>query len=146
MEQKYIPLIIGGFIPALLYRMAGFLQKWSAREGATVSIYLIGFGLATFLAGVVYRVVSSEGPSPVRSVVLAVAAGLLFGVGAGLISFAIIRYDAAVSQLAPLYNLNTLVSVALGLLIFFEFREMDMPRLLAGTGVILLGGWLVSSA
>lgn len=59
---------------------------------------------------------------------------------------ALIRYDAAVSQLAPLYNMNTLVAVLLGLLVFAEFRDVQVLRLAAGALLIVLGGWLVSGA
>jgi transporter family protein len=144
--SKYTPLIIGGLIPALLYGLAGVFQKWSAREGGSVSVYLIGFGVATVIVGVVYRAVLSDGASPTTSVGLALLAGLVFGVGAGLISLALIRFDAAISQLAPLYNMNFLITVLLGLLIFSEFRDLQVPRLLAGALLILVGGWVVSGA
>ena len=146
MESKYTPLIIGGLIPALLYGLAGVFQKLSALKGGNVSIYLIGFGLATVITGVVYRIVLSDGSSPTPSIVFALLGGLVFGVGAGLISLAIIRYDAAISQLSPLYNLNILVTVLLGLIIFSEFRDVQVPRLLAGASLFLVGGWLVSGA
>jgi hypothetical protein len=48
-------------------------------------------------------------------------AGAAFGAGAGLVSPSIIRYGAAIAQLSPLYNLNVLIIVVLGLLIFSEF-------------------------
>jgi hypothetical protein len=42
--------------------------------------------------------------------------------------------------------MNILVTVILGLLLFAESGNVSVPRLLAGTGIILVGGWLVSSA
>lgn len=144
--SKYAPLIIGGLIPAVLYGLAGVFQKWSARAGGSAATYLIGFGLATVIVGVLYRMVLSEGPAPITSLGFALLGGLVFGVGAGLISFAIIRFDAAISQLSPLYNLNILVTVLLGLLIFSEFSQLQVSRLIAGTLMILVGGWVVSGA
>lgn len=144
--SKFTPLIVGGLIPAFLYGLAGIFQKWSARGGGSVSVYLIGFGLATVIVGVAYRAVLPDGPSPSASMGFALLGGLAFGVGAGLISFAIIRFDAAISQLSPLYSLNTLVTIVLGLLIFSEFRNLQVPRLLAGALMILAGGWIVSGA
>jgi len=146
MASKYIPLIIGGLIPALLYGLAGVFQKWSAREGGSVSVYLIGFGVGTVIVGFVYRAVLSDGASPTTSIGFAVLAGLIFSIGAGLISFAVIRFDAAIAQLSPLYNLNFLVTLVLGLLIFSEFKDLQVTRLLAGALVILVGGWVVSGA
>ena len=146
MESKNIALIVGGLIPALLYGFGGVFQKWSAREGGNVSSYLIAFGLATAIIGIVYRIAMADGPVPTRSIAFAFLAGTVFGVGAGLVSLVIIRYNAAISQLSPLYNLNVLVTVLFGLLIFSEFRDVQVPRLLVGASVILMGGWLVAGA
>lgn len=146
MESRLTPLVIGGLIPAVLYGVAGVFQKWSAREGGSAPMYLIGFGLATVLSGLVFRAVLGESAAPPRSIVAALLGGGSFGVGAGLVSVALIRHDAALSQLAPLYNMNTLVAVLLGLLVFAEFRELQVMRLAAGTALIVLGGWLVSGA
>ena len=68
MASNYQPLIIGGLIPALLYGLAGAFQKWSAQEGGSVSVYLIGFGVATVIVGVVYRAVLSDASSPTISI------------------------------------------------------------------------------
>jgi glucose uptake protein GlcU len=146
MESRWIPLIIGGFLPALFYGLAGVLQKASARAGGSAPLYLIGFGLATCLTGLVYRQVAGDSTFSAKAALWALLAGTLFAAGAGLISSAIIRYDASISQLSPLYNMNILVTVALGVLIFAEWNAISTPRLLAGTIVILFGGWLVSSA
>lgn len=42
--------------------------------------------------------------------------------------------------------MNTLVAVLLGLLVFAEFRDVQVLRLAAGALLIVLGGWLVSGA
>lgn len=87
MDSKLTPIVIGGLIPAVLYGVAGVFQKWSAREGGSASMYLIGFGLATMVSGLVFRVVLGEADAPPRSMVAALLGGGSFGVGAGLISW-----------------------------------------------------------
>lgn len=146
MASKYAPLIIGGLVPALLYGLAGVFQKWSAREGGSVSTYLIGFGLATVIVGVFWTAVQTGSGSPISAIGFSLLGGLVFAVGAGLISFTLIRYSAAISQLSPLYNMNILVTVVFGLLLFSEFRDLNVPTLLAGALLILAGGWIVASA
>jgi len=146
MASKYAPLIIGGLVPAILYGLAGVFQKWSARDGGSVSTYLIGFGVATVIVGIVGTAVQSGGGSPISAVGFALLGGLVFAVGAGLISFTIIRYGAAISQLSPLYNMNILVTVVFGLLLFSEFRDLNVPTLLTGALLILAGGWIVANA
>jgi drug/metabolite transporter (DMT)-like permease len=146
MTPRYTPLIVGGLIPALLYGFAGVFQKWSAREGGSVATYLIGFGLATVVVGVASRFFLSEAPGSSASLGLALLGGLAFAIGAGLISLALIRFDAPISQLSPLYNMNLLVTIALGLLFFSEFKDVQAPRLILGALLVLAGGWIVSSA
>jgi drug/metabolite transporter (DMT)-like permease len=146
MNSRYLPLIIGGFIPAVLYGIAGIFQKLSARQGASVSTYLIAFGLATVVTGIAFRTALPGEASPPRSVATALLAGLMFSIGAGLVSVALIRYGAAISQLAAIFNMNTLITVLLGLALFAEYRTLGVPRLVLGTCLILAGGWFVSSS
>jgi hypothetical protein len=141
-----LSLIVGGLVPALFYGVAGVLQKANVRAGGTVATYLMGFGLATFLGGLIFQQILGEGSSTPRAWLFAGIAGLSFAAGAGLISLAIIRYQASIAQLSPLYNMNVLVAVGMGLLVFAEFTDLNVPRLLIGTITIILGGWLVSGA
>jgi uncharacterized membrane protein YjjP (DUF1212 family) len=130
----------------MFYGLAGALQKVSARHGGTEALYLVGFGAATVVVGVGYRVTISEAWGPPRALAFALLAGSLFAFGAGLISVALIRYDASISQLSPLYNTNVLVTVVIGLSLLGEIRELQSGQLIAGTALIVLGAWLVSSA
>jgi uncharacterized membrane protein len=129
-----------------MYGAAGIFQKMSAREGGSATSYLIYFGAATALSGLIWRVILKESWGTPRSAGLAFVAGLVFSMGAGLISMAMINYQAAVSQLSPLYNMNVLVTVGLGLLILSEHQSLDVTRLLAGAALIAVGAVLVSGA
>ena len=42
--------------------------------------------------------------------------------------------------------MNILVTVVFGLLVFAEFRDLNVPTLLTGTALILAGGWIVANA
>jgi uncharacterized membrane protein len=66
--------------------------------------------------------------------------------GTGLILLAFDRFGASVSQLAPLYNMNTLVVVLLGLLIFSEWKQVRPVPLLIGSLLIVLGAVFVARA
>lgn len=146
MDIRWTPLLIGGFIPALLYGVAGVFQKSSARSGGTVSLYLIGFGLATFLVGWLFRWLLAEPGGSTNSFLFALAGGATFAIGAGLISLAILRFDAAIAQLSPLYNTNVLITVSLGLAIFAEAQNLNVAKLLLGSLLVIAGGLLVSQA
>jgi len=145
-DAKYIPLLLGGVIPALLYGTAGILQKMSAQEGGTATMYLTCFGVATALTGFVLHFVLNEGVGTRRSIVWAIVAGVAFALGAVLISFVLIRYQTPVSQLSPLYNTNVLITVSLGLWLFAEYQDVNMWRLLTGAVLVVAGAILVSGA
>jgi uncharacterized membrane protein len=81
-----------------------------------------------------------------RAAGIASAAGMAFALGAGLITIALIRFEAPISQLAPLYNTNALITVTLGLWLLREFREVNLPRLVIGAVLIVVGAILVADA
>jgi uncharacterized membrane protein len=144
--SKLTPLILGGIIPALLYGVAGVFQKLSAREGGSATAYLIYFGVATALSGIVLRVLLKEKGGTLHSAGFALLGGVTFALGAGLISMAMINYQAAVAKLSPLYNMNVLVTVGLGLVVLAEHQSVDVKRLLAGTLLIMIGAVLVGGS
>jgi len=71
--------------------------------------------------------------------------GLCWGVGVLLVSMAISRYDTKLSILAPLYNMNTLVTVIGALIIFSEWKDVNVVKLIIGALLIVAGGVLVST-
>jgi uncharacterized membrane protein len=75
-----------------------------------------------------------------------IATGLVWSLGTGLVLLALGRFGASVSQLAPLYNTNTLVVVLLGMLIFSEWKQVHPVPLVIGAGLIVLGAALVARA
>lgn len=51
--------------------------------------------------------------------------------------------QAKVSQLTPLLNTNTLVSVLLGLILLKEYQSVPLIKVALGTLLILLGGSII---
>jgi len=58
----------------------------------------------------------------------------------------LVKHDAPISIIVPLFNMNSLVSVLLGLWIFAEWRDVNTVKLLAGTVLITAGGTLVATS
>ena len=48
--------------------------------------------------------------------------------------------NSTLSKLAPLYNMNTLVVVLLALVVYAEWRDVHLAKLLAGAALVVLGG------
>lgn len=146
MSSELKGVLIGGLLPAFLYGVTGILQKMSANAEGGAGMYLIFLGIGTVIVGAVFHFLLPEPPISIRPASFALIAGFTFSLGAGLISVALINYEAAISQLTPLYNMNVLITVVLGLLIFAEYRDLHAVRLIIGTVLLIGGGLLVASS
>ena len=146
MSSELKGLLVGGALPAILYGVTGVLQKMSANAEGGAGLYLIFLGLGTVAVGVAFHVILPEPAIALRPATFALSAGVVFSLGAGLISYALIKYGAAISQLTPLYNMNVLVTVVVGLLVFTEYRDLQVARLLVGSVLLIGGGLLVAGA
>lgn len=139
-------VVIGGLLPALLYGVAGVLQKASQRTGAGIGPYLICIGLSVVGVGAAATWVDSGRSISGKGAGLAMGMGLAWGVGTWLVALGLSRYAVPVAKLAPLYNANTVVVVLLGMLLFAEYREVSVPRLLLGVLLVVSGATVAARA
>jgi drug/metabolite transporter (DMT)-like permease len=146
MSKNMMGMLLGGFIPALCYGLSGIFQKSSTQSGISLPLYILATGTGVVLVGAVLVILSPEKMISFKSGGYAVSIGLLWGLGMTLVAVALSRYNAPVSKLAPLYNMNTLVTVVLGLVIYAEFKEVNTVRLLIGALLIVVGGTLVANS
>ena len=63
--------------------------------------------------------------------------GIMLGLG---------KYEGQVSVIVPLYNMNTLVAVGIGLVLLGEWQGVNLWRLLAGAALIVAGGVLAGTS
>ncbi|MGF1498837.1 MAG: hypothetical protein ACFB8W_18725 [Elainellaceae cyanobacterium] len=146
MSPQAMGLIVGGLLPALLYGVAGVFAKISTNAGMPVGSHLICIGLAVSGAGITLNNLL-PGRFPSSTAMLSSGTmGLLWGLGTGLVALGLLRYQAPLAKLVPLYNMNTLVTVLIALLVFVEWRDVNLPRLMVGAALVVVGGVLVSSA
>lgn len=146
MSGSSLGIILGGFIPALLFGMAGIFQKASNQAGISLPIYVILSGLGAFFVGLVFFLTKSETVISLKSGFFAIGIGICWALGLALVAIAITTHHAPLSKLVPLYNMNTLVTVLLGLILFSEYKDINVLKLIAGTVFITIGGTLVASA
>lgn len=133
-------------MPAILLGIAGIFQKFSVNGGIGTGPFLIGVGVTTVIVGGVFLLVEKQAAVTVQSGGFTVLYGLVWATATGFVALALSRYGAQISQLVPLYNMNTLVAVVLGLVIFAEWRHVDPWKLLAAAVLIVAGGVLASRA
>ena len=140
-------ILIGGALPAFFWGVTAIFQKQSAVSGFRPLQYLAVFGVVIALAGLAGVLLTRDATAWSRpGAGYAVLAGLTFALGSGLISFALWRYGAPISKLAPILACNVLVTVAIGALFLGEAAKLNMTQLGLGTLLILGGAILVSNA
>jgi drug/metabolite transporter (DMT)-like permease len=146
MQKATLALLIGGLLPAFLFGISGVLQKTSAKAGIGIGPYLIVIGLVVVVVGLVVTAVQGDRTLNFTSVINTCGYGIFWASGIMCIALALGQYDAKISQLVPLYNMNTLVAVGLGITLLGEWREVNPWQLLLGAGLAVAGGILAATA
>lgn len=146
MSASWMGLVIGGFVPAVGYALFAIFTKNATQAGIGPGANMVLVGLATSVIGVLFHLALPSPPVTGKGALWAVASGLLWGAGTGFVSLALMRYGIPVSKLNPLYNTNTLLAVVLGLVVFSEWKQVDVLKLSLGALLILAGSLLVARA
>src|SRR5690606_26793041 len=146
MSNSTIGLVIGGLLPALLFGLSGVFAKPASVTGIGLGWYLTSIGCAILLTGLALHLLQPSNPFSLRGSLFAAAVGFSWAPGAALVALALSSYGMAIARIVPLYNMNTLVAVLIGLTVFAEWKEVQVVKLLAGAALITLGGRLVATA
>jgi uncharacterized membrane protein len=146
MSTKTIALLLGGFLPALIYGGSALFQKVSTNLGISLSAYLVATGIGVVIVGVGYSIFENSFAFSIKSGLYAGAFGLTWGIASALVAYTLLNYEVSISQLVPLYNMNTLVAVILALIIFSEWKDVDILKLLSGAILIVVGAVLVANS
>lgn len=139
-------LVVGGLLPALVLSVTGPMMKCSVRAGAGPGEFLVLFGITLVALGLVLRLWRGGRVLPRAAVLTGVMTGALWALGTGLTLLALGRLGASISQITPLFNMNTLVVVLLGLWVFKEHEQVRPLPLVIGAAAIILGAVLVARA
>ena len=138
------PLFYGGVIPAVLYGIVNILAKIVGKRITPYETLMIG-GLAIFLVGLGGLLFYKVKPElNLEGYLGSFFYGLFWGVGSLLVLKALADPRGTVSQIVPLFNMNTLVAIFLALIIFREFEQVNVVKVILGAIFIVTGGILVS--
>lgn len=146
MTSKMTALLLGGFMPALIYGCSAIFQKMSVNSGISLSAYLVATGLGIIIVGAGYYFFDGSFAINAKSGFYAIIFGLTWGAASGLVAYTLLYFDVALSQLVPLYNMNTLIAVLLALIIFSEWKDIHTVKLIFGALLIFAGAILVANA
>lgn len=146
MSPHLIGLLLGGFIPAALFALSGIGNKIAVQSGMAPAAIVCVAGLAVTLVGAVWMALVGNSHIAPAGAAWSLVVGATWGMGVLLVSFAIHHYGVPLSQLVPLYNMNTLIAVALSLWLFAEWKQVQSVQVIAGSLLVLAGGVLVARA
>jgi transporter family protein len=146
MSSQTLGIIIGGIFPGIIFGFTNALVKASTEKGISIPIYIICTAGASLLVGLVMLFVMRDVKVSLASGGYAFAAGALWAAGVSGILIALQNHNASISVLTPLFNMNTLVTVVIGLWIFSEWQTIRVPQLLLGSVFIVIGGTIVARA
>jgi uncharacterized membrane protein len=148
MNNNISGIILGGLIPAFLYGFSAITMKAGAGHQISTSNYLMIIGIVIFLIGLLVKPILSTQSESLNStaIIFSVSSGLLWALGTTLVSYSIVRFSTPIAILTPLYNMNTLVAVLGGIIIFSEWKTINSVPVFIGTILIVCGGILLSKA
>ncbi|MFH1447311.1 MAG: GRP family sugar transporter [Candidatus Micrarchaeota archaeon] len=140
-----------GLLAAFLFGVSGLLTKvvggkdhYAVNSHTLAMLVVIG----AFVIFLVYYLAETKGQFPIPSNNMAVLLGL--GVGAtwaigSVFVYRAFNLGANASQITPIFNLNTLVVVALAILILHELPDPQQSiKVVAGAILMVVGAFLVS--
>ena len=131
-----------GVMVAVILGTYNFLYGLLLRNLGSSTV-LIGLGLGVVVVGLAVKALAHEGVSNLSQFGWPILVGLFLGLGMFFLTKAFADPNARVSQLIPLINANTLVSVILGLIILREYQSVSMVKVIIGTILIVLGAVVI---
>lgn len=146
MSKQGLAIAIGGLLPALLFGISGVLQKTASKTGIGPGPYLLTIGLTAALLGALVALIQRDTSITWPGAAHTAGFAALWSAGILGIVLALGRYDGPVSAIVPLYNMNTLVAVLLGLVLLGEWQNVNVWRLLIGAVLIVAGGTLAGTS
>lgn len=144
--SQFMGYLLGGIIPAVLLGIYSVLQKAATKQGISPGILLVVMGVQIVIIGLVYSFVFKEYNLTLKSGIIASCTGIVWACATCFISVALAKYNMPISNLVPLFNMNTLVAVCLGLIVFAEWKNVNLLRLFAASVLIVIGGILATRA
>lgn len=141
--------LLVGLLAALFFGSSAVLSKIVLSQkffgvDPKVAGMLLAVGVSVVLIG--FFLFSEKTVIPSNPIFLAagIGVGILWGIGQILVLTALSR-NANISQLAPVYNINTLVAVVLGIFLLAEIPSASQAvKVGVGAVLITIGAVLVS--
>ena len=146
MNATYVGILLGGLLPAVIFGVCGVCLKASNQHGIGPGYCLLFAGAGALAVALVLLVMFRGQSVNARSATQAFLVGVTWAAGLALMSLAMTRYRVPVSVIGPLTATACLVTAALALWWFSEWKDVLVVRLLAGAILIVVGAMLVGTS
>jgi transporter family protein len=146
MNSNYIGMIVGGIVPAILFGIGGFFVKAGNQEGISINYLILFSGIGILIISILAFIVFEGKLINLRSGTYAFLVGATWALGVLLVTLALIKYNTPMSIISPLNCTSCFVTVLLALIIFSEWKNLHVMRLVIGTVLIVVGAMLVSTS
>lgn len=138
--------MVGGVLAAVAFGISIVFSKAANKVGIGIGPYLLITGVTVLIIGFIFLAITRDTTVSWTSGLHSVGMGAFWALGIGLVAIALTKYGMPLSKLAPLFNINTLIAVGLGLWIFAEWKDVNVVKLLVGAALIIVGSIFVGVA
>lgn len=146
MNSNLIGILIGGIIPAIIFGIGGVFVKASNQQGISLNYYIIFTSIGVLIFSLIAFFMFNEKVVNFKSGTYAFIVGATWVIGVLLVAFALKKYNTPMSIISALNCTACLVTILLSLIIFSEWKEIHVIRLLIGSIMIVVGAMLVSTS
>ena len=142
MSNSTLSILFGGVAAAILLGISGVFQK--SAHGISQGPYLVVVGAVISCVGGIWWCITRESVWTLPAIGYTALFALFWALATGCIAIGLSRYGGNISQLAPLYNMNTLVAVLIGLTLMGEYKTVNPVTISVGALFIVVGGIIAS--
>jgi transporter family protein len=146
LNSNYLGILIGGIVPAIIFGIGGVFVKASNQQGISLNYYILFTSLGVLIFSIIAFFLFNEKLVNFKSGAYAFTVGATWAVGVLLVAFALNKYNTPMSIISALNCTACLVTILLSLLLFSEWKETHVIRLLIGSIMIVTGAMLVSTS
>ncbi|MBN1695649.1 hypothetical protein JW879_09700 [candidate division WOR-3 bacterium] len=146
MNSNYTGMIVGGIVPAIIFGLGGIFVKASNQEGISLNYLILFSGIGALIVSILAFVLFEDKSINVKSGIYAFLVGATWVCGVLLVAMALTKYNTPISIISPLNCTACFVTVLLALIVFSEWKNLHIVRLVIGTFLIVFGAMLVSTS
>ena len=146
MTKMYIGLFIGGLLPAIVWGLGTIFQKLSNKTGLNLSANLFFIAAGVVVSGVIAHFVFADTTFSFKGGVYAFLQGFCLSMGITLFAIGLLKYNIPVAQLSSIASFTTLFTVVFALILLSEYKSINVPKILIGSTVMMIGAIIVSKS